>query len=250
MIKQSDLEEIINLIPIPMLILTYDDLNIIKANKSFIDWSGINIDKYYGRYAGALEIWLIPEAWDYFLDNLRKTYEALAYELKLTTSDGKIHFCNLINKVYEVDGIKYLLIVMEDITRTKQVEIEKEMLYYETQETLINMTKDIEFLTDMIIRERINNKNAIIVDSKGDLPVTVKQEGKKQININGYVIELNRKELNIIGMIVEGKTTAQIASELFLAEGSIRNIITEIISKLMLKDKTQLAVFAIKNGIV
>ncbi|MNF08096.1 Transcriptional regulatory protein DegU [compost metagenome] len=51
-------------------------------------------------------------------------------------------------------------------------------------------------------------------------------------------------------MIVDGKDNKQIADMLFVAEGTIKNKITEINSKLQLKDRTQLAVFAIKNNLV
>ncbi|NRT90708.1 DNA-binding NarL/FixJ family response regulator [Clostridium beijerinckii] len=51
-------------------------------------------------------------------------------------------------------------------------------------------------------------------------------------------------------MIVDGKDNKEIASSLFIAEGTVKNIITEIISKLSLRDRTQLAVYAVKNGLV
>jgi DNA-binding NarL/FixJ family response regulator len=62
--------------------------------------------------------------------------------------------------------------------------------------------------------------------------------------------ELNENELAIINLIVDGKSTKEIALEMFLSEGRIRNILTRIFQKLEVMDRTQLAVFAIKNGIV
>jgi DNA-binding NarL/FixJ family response regulator len=51
-------------------------------------------------------------------------------------------------------------------------------------------------------------------------------------------------------MIVDGLSIKEMAKELFVADGRLRNIITELIAKLMVKDKTQLAIFAIKNKLV
>nr|WP_242832563.1 LuxR C-terminal-related transcriptional regulator [Clostridium saccharoperbutylacetonicum] len=51
-------------------------------------------------------------------------------------------------------------------------------------------------------------------------------------------------------MIVDGKDNKEIGAALFIAEGTVKNIITEIISKLQLKDRTQLAVYAVKNQLV
>lgn len=70
------------------------------------------------------------------------------------------------------------------------------------------------------------------------------------VKVNGISVELNNRELEVIKMIVEGMSASEIAKTIFVAEGRVRNIITEIISKLMLDNKTQLAVFAIKNKLV
>lgn len=73
---------------------------------------------------------------------------------------------------------------------------------------------------------------------------------KTRIVVNGISVELSDRELDVIKKIIEGKSSTEMASELFVTEGRLRNIITEVISKLMLKDRTQLAVFAIKNKLV
>ncbi|KLU67313.1 MULTISPECIES: response regulator transcription factor [Desulfosporosinus] len=68
-----------------------------------------------------------------------------------------------------------------------------------------------------------------------------------QVTIEGIDIKLTDRELDIVQMIVEGKDNKEISASLFIAEGTVKNIITTIISKLHLKDRTQLAVFALKN---
>lgn len=73
---------------------------------------------------------------------------------------------------------------------------------------------------------------------------------KQSVVVNSIEIALSEKEHKIIKMIVDGKDNKQIADMLFVAEGTIKNKITEINSKLQLKDRTQLAVFAIKNNLV
>ncbi len=63
-------------------------------------------------------------------------------------------------------------------------------------------------------------------------------------------INLTDRELSIVKLIVDGKSNREIASSIFITEGSVKNIITNILEKLNLKDRTQLAVFAVKNNIV
>lgn len=62
--------------------------------------------------------------------------------------------------------------------------------------------------------------------------------------------ELTEKERGIIALVAEGFDNKDIASKLFLAEGTVRNSISRLLVKLGLKDRTQLAVFAVKNNIV
>ena len=73
---------------------------------------------------------------------------------------------------------------------------------------------------------------------------------RTKIRVNDIDVMLSAREIEIIQKIVEGKETPEIAKDFFVAEGRLRNIITEILSKLMLKNRTQLAVFAIKHKLV
>lgn len=61
---------------------------------------------------------------------------------------------------------------------------------------------------------------------------------------------LSDKEISIIEGISRGLSNKEIAEELFLSEGTIKNNITNILSKLELRDRTQIAIFAFKNGIM
>lgn len=70
----------------------------------------------------------------------------------------------------------------------------------------------------------------------------------KGINISQY--GLSEKEINIVQAIAEGLTNKEISERLFLSEGTIKNNITNILSKLDLRDRTQIAIFAFKNKIV
>jgi len=62
--------------------------------------------------------------------------------------------------------------------------------------------------------------------------------------------KLSEKEINIIEAIAKGFTNKEISERLFLSEGTIKNNITNILGKLELRDRTQIAIFAFKNGIV
>ena len=55
--------------------------------------------------------------------------------------------------------------------------------------------------------------------------------------------DINDKELGIIRLVADGLNNKEIADELFLSEGTVRNYLSIILEKLELRDRTQLAVF-------
>ncbi|AFS79615.1 two component transcriptional regulator, LuxR family [Gottschalkia acidurici 9a] len=61
---------------------------------------------------------------------------------------------------------------------------------------------------------------------------------------------LTERELSIIKEIAHGLTNKEIGKKLYLSEGTIKNNISTILSKLELRDRTQVVIFAFKNEIV
>lgn len=57
------------------------------------------------------------------------------------------------------------------------------------------------------------------------------------------------REKDIIKLVAQGYDNKEIAMELFLAEGTVRNNISRVLEKLSFKDRTQLAVYAVKHGL-
>lgn len=60
---------------------------------------------------------------------------------------------------------------------------------------------------------------------------------------------LTARELDVVRLVAQGYDNKEIAAELYLAEGTVRNQISKILEKLALKDRTQLAVYAVKHGL-
>ncbi len=58
---------------------------------------------------------------------------------------------------------------------------------------------------------------------------------------------ITEKELRMIELVAEGLSNREIASQLFLSEGTVRNYLSSILEKLDLRDRTQLAVFYYQN---
>jgi len=63
------------------------------------------------------------------------------------------------------------------------------------------------------------------------------------------VDELNRTERNIANLVGCGLSNKEIAEKLFLSEGTVRNALSSALSKLHLRDRTQLAIWAVQTGL-
>ncbi|WP_174616142.1 response regulator transcription factor [Virgibacillus ihumii] len=61
--------------------------------------------------------------------------------------------------------------------------------------------------------------------------------------------DLSPREQKVTYLVGQGKTNREIADELFLSIGTVKNKITHILQKTDLRDRTQLAIFAVKHGI-
>ena len=61
--------------------------------------------------------------------------------------------------------------------------------------------------------------------------------------------DLTPRERDIMRLVARGMDNREIAGALFLAEGTVRNNISRLLERLKLKDRTQLAVFAVKHNL-
>ena len=62
--------------------------------------------------------------------------------------------------------------------------------------------------------------------------------------------EITRSEWYIIQAVARGMSNKEIAESLWLSQGTVRNSISSILNKLHLRDRTQLAIWAVQTGIV
>ncbi len=62
------------------------------------------------------------------------------------------------------------------------------------------------------------------------------------------VNKLSDREIDVLKLIARGYSNTEIASRLFLSEGTVRNYVSTILSKLDVADRTQAAVLAMRMG--
>lgn len=78
----------------------------------------------------------------------------------------------------------------------------------------------------------------------------LKGEKERQVSSSPAVLaDLTNRERDVLRDLGYGKNNKEIAADLFITEGTVKNHVSNIISKLELRDRTQAAVFAVRYGI-
>jgi DNA-binding NarL/FixJ family response regulator len=62
--------------------------------------------------------------------------------------------------------------------------------------------------------------------------------------------DLSERELEILKLLAQGLTNAEIAERLYLTQGTVRNYVSSILAKMEVEDRTQAAILAVKHGLV
>jgi DNA-binding NarL/FixJ family response regulator len=73
---------------------------------------------------------------------------------------------------------------------------------------------------------------------------------KPAANFQALVEPLSEREREILGLIATGASNREIAGTLFLAEGTVKNHVTNILGKLGVRDRTQAALKAKETGLI
>jgi two-component system, NarL family, response regulator LiaR len=74
-------------------------------------------------------------------------------------------------------------------------------------------------------------------------------QGRRDETLNPFT-ELSERELEVLKLIADGMSNADIAGKLVLSEKTVKGHVSNILSKLQLADRTQAAVYAWRQGVV
>jgi DNA-binding NarL/FixJ family response regulator len=100
------------------------------------------------------------------------------------------------------------------------------------------------------IRETMQGWNPIDPQVAGKILKQVADQAERALPDRQRISQLSEREREVLGLLASGLSNADIAQTLFLSEGTVKNYVSIIFSKLDVADRTQAALLAIRAGLV
>jgi DNA-binding NarL/FixJ family response regulator len=106
------------------------------------------------------------------------------------------------------------------------------------------------------LRAALNGQSVFGGAVVNKLPEIMQKAGEESMAYTGDVAgstfdykahDITEKEYQVIQLVSEGYSNKEIAERIFLSEGTVRNYLSQILEKLELRDRTQLAIFYIRH---
>ena len=153
-------------------------------------------------------------------------------------------------------------VVLMDIQMENKngIDAVKEIMTFNSSAKILILTtfKDEEYIADAlksgakgyILKQNVDSlipslEAVFAGNSVFDSEITVKINSNVLGEFNDD--KLNDREILITGLIAEGLNNKEIADKLYLSEGTLRNYISEILNKLQLRNRTEIAIYYYKK---
>jgi DNA-binding NarL/FixJ family response regulator len=100
------------------------------------------------------------------------------------------------------------------------------------------------------IMETMKGLSHIDPQVAGKILKHVADQPERGVEDRKLISQLSEREREVLGLLASGSTNTDIAQTLFLSEGTVKNYVSIIFSKLGVSDRTQAALLAIRAGMV
>ncbi len=89
----------------------------------------------------------------------------------------------------------------------------------------------------------VHGGNAVVQDVVMEKIKNPSNRSKKDVKLKNLTL----REKEVVQLIAKGQTNKEIADNLFISEGTVKNTVSSILSKLSLKHRTQIAIYYLED---
>jgi len=104
--------------------------------------------------------------------------------------------------------------------------------------------------SDELVRavERVGEGSGTLDPSMTQMVFQRVREANKAEDASAFS-DLTQQELAVLALVAQGLTNRQIAVKLFLGEGTVRNYVSSVLSKINVSNRAEAAIYAVKHNI-
>lgn len=176
-----------------------------------------------------------------------------------TASNGEeaLKLCSLVQPEVVIMDIR--MPIMDGVEATKFIK-EK---YKDIKILLLTTFKDVEYIRSAVMHGaegyvlKSNSSENIIESIKTvyqgnvvfekEIASRISNMMTKNKTLSMEELNITHKEYSIMELLSKGCSNKEISEKLYMSEGTVRNNISALLDKLDLRDRTQLAIFFIRN---
>ena len=214
-----------NMAPGPMVILALDELQVIDVNVAFTAATGWRREEVIGRVEANLKLWGRGAGRSEIVETLRSTGHIRGVDVQGHSKDGTVHDFLLSADTVEINGLACVLSLMLDITERKQTETE---LLAAVQSVM----QDTSWLGQRIV-ERM---------------ATLNRGGRAAANAP-EISSLPARVREVLSLIAQGLSDDDIAAQLGISKNTVRNHVSVIYSRLQIRKRSAVIVWARERGL-
>ena len=169
-----------------------------------------------------------------FLDDVENMLSENNYDIIITDMHMKnnIYSGDVINKIIINNKKIIALLPSDDVNQLNDMSLER-------FDAVMSLSAEIDKLVNVI--HIVNNKGRYI-----DEYFIYKQKN----GTNNKISLLTNREIEILKLIAKGYFNKEIASQMGITERTVKNHVSNIFKKIDVCDRTQAAIYAIRNNII
>ncbi|MCZ0737958.1 helix-turn-helix transcriptional regulator [Phreatobacter sp. AB_2022a] len=212
------------LAPVPTALSTRKDLRLLDVNDAFVAAFGFAEADVIGKSGADLPIWISGAARRQIEKEIEKSGRFRNMELQFRTKHEEILDCLVSADTVIIHGEECVLTVIQDITERRRTEVE-------LIAAIEAVMQDTSWFSRSVIEKLAN----------------LRQPGRA----NGHPTELSgltARELEVLGLMCQGLSDADIVKRLKLTRNTVRNHVARIYSKADVHSRAAAVVWARERG--
>ena len=209
----------------PATIANFAGFKILEVNEAFRQITGYTEEEIIGRSATEIHLWADRAAQQQFEKALEGTGSIRNLDLQMKAKDGTILDCLVSSEIVRINDQRCVLCVMLDITERKRSE--EELI-----EAIEAVMQDTSWLSRTIVEK-----------------LAALRQSSRASRSTADLDDLTDREREILALICEGMTDAQMSATLSLSKNTVRNHVASLYGKLGVNRRGAAIIWGRERGI-